>query len=88
MIEGGSSRERLTARLAAFRGEAWLESLIEVLVEASVDYLAGQVEAGVDCVQIFDSWAVDLPRRVRERCASGRSGTSWKACGRGAARCR
>lgn len=67
LIEGGSSRERLTARLAAFRGEAWLQSLIEVLVRASVDYLAGQVEAGVDCVQIFDSWAVDLPDGLRER---------------------
>jgi uroporphyrinogen decarboxylase len=66
LIEGGSSAERLTARLAAFRGEAWLQSLIHVLVEASVDYLAGQVEAGADCVQIFDSWAVDLPDGLRQ----------------------
>jgi hypothetical protein len=37
LIEGGSSAERLTARLAAFRGEAWLDDLIDLLVRASVD---------------------------------------------------
>jgi uroporphyrinogen decarboxylase len=67
LIEGGSSAERLTARLSAFRGEAWLDELIDVLVEASVDHLAGQVEAGADCVQIFDSWAGDLPDGLRQR---------------------
>jgi uroporphyrinogen decarboxylase len=67
VIEGGSSAERMTARLAAFREERWLEALIDVLVAASIDYLAGQVAAGADCVQIFDSWAVDLPDRLRQR---------------------
>jgi uroporphyrinogen decarboxylase len=67
LIEGGSSAERLTARLSAFRGEAWLDDLIDVLVRASVDHLALQVEAGADCVQIFDSWAGDLPDGLRQR---------------------
>ncbi len=35
--------------------------LIELLVEAIVDHLAYQVEAGADAVQIFDSWAGILP---------------------------
>jgi uroporphyrinogen decarboxylase len=67
LVEGGSSTERLTARLAAFRGEAWLDTIIEVLVNASIEYLAGQVAAGADCVQIFDSWAGDLPDGLRQR---------------------
>jgi uroporphyrinogen decarboxylase len=67
LIEGGSSAERLTARVAAFRGESWLDSLIDELVRASVEYLAGQVAAGADCVQIFDSWAGDLPDGLRQR---------------------
>jgi uroporphyrinogen decarboxylase len=67
LIEGGSSAERMTARLAAFREERWLEALIDALVGASIEYLAGQVAAGADCVQIFDSWAVDLPDGLRQR---------------------
>ncbi len=67
LIEGGSSAERLTARVAAFRGESWLDTLIDGLVSASIEYLAGQVAAGADCVQIFDSWAGDLPDGLRQR---------------------
>jgi uroporphyrinogen decarboxylase len=71
LIEGGSSAERLSARVAAFRGVSWLDSLIDRLVSASVEYLAGQVAAGADCVQIFDSWAGDLPDGPRERLCFG-----------------
>jgi uroporphyrinogen decarboxylase len=67
MIEGGSSEERLSARLAAWRREAWLDYLIEVLVESSVGYLSRQIEAGAEVVQIFDTWAIDLPGALRER---------------------
>jgi uroporphyrinogen decarboxylase len=35
--------------------------LIDVLVDASADYLVGQVRAGADVVQVFDSWAGSLP---------------------------
>src|SRR5262245_47334706 len=67
LIEGGSSAERLAARVAACRGESWLDTLVDRLVSASVEYLAGQVAAGADCVQIFDSWAGDLPDGLRQR---------------------
>jgi uroporphyrinogen decarboxylase len=58
LIEGGSSRERPTARLA-FRGEAWLYR-DRGAGAASVGYLAGSSRG--DCVQIFDSWAVRTSR--------------------------
>lgn len=60
MIEGGSSN-RVLARKAAFERQEWFNSLIDVLVEASIEYLAKQVESGVEVLQIFDSWASDLP---------------------------
>jgi uroporphyrinogen decarboxylase len=68
MIEGGASAERRAARTAAHERQPWFEALIELLTEASVDYLASQIEAGADAVQIFDSWAGDLDDGLRERC--------------------
>lgn len=65
MIEGGSS-DRVLARKAAFERLDWFDSLIDVLVEASIEYLAKQVESGVEVLQIFDSWASDLPDLGRE----------------------
>jgi len=41
--------------------------LIDCLVDASVEYLARQLEAGADVVQIFDTWAGSLPPQDFER---------------------
>lgn len=60
MVEGGSSNREL-ARRVAYEGEDWFKELIARLVENSIDYLCLQIEAGADVVQIFDSWAGELP---------------------------
>ncbi len=60
MVEGGSS-ERELARKIAYQKEPWFKELISRLVESSIEYLCTQIEAGVDVVQIFDSWAGELP---------------------------
>ena len=67
MIEGGGSPERLHARLAAMKGEPWLDMLMDRLVAASATYLAKQVAAGAQVVQIFDTWAGDLGDGLREK---------------------
>ena len=61
MIAGGGTAEQAPARLFAYRHPQTFAELIALLVEASVDYLARQFEAGVETVQIFDSWAGVLP---------------------------
>ncbi len=60
MVEGGTSSERASTRLAAYAAEPWLDDLIEKLVESSIEYLGCQIEAGAEVVQIFDTWAGDL----------------------------
>jgi uroporphyrinogen decarboxylase len=60
MVEGGSS-ERELARKIAYQKEPWFKELISRLVESSIEYLCTQIEAGADVVQIFDSWAGELP---------------------------
>jgi len=66
MIEGGSSEGRLVARETAIRRPDWFKELMRRLVHGSVDYLAAQVEAGAEVLQIFESWAGDLPEILQE----------------------
>ena len=61
MIAGGGSADQLPARLFAYRFPDAFAQLIDILVEASAGYLIRQFTAGVDAVQIFDTWAGVLP---------------------------
>jgi uroporphyrinogen decarboxylase len=61
MIAGCGTVDQLPARQFAYRHPDAFTKLIEVLVEASASYLIRQFEAGVDAVQIFDTWAGVLP---------------------------
>jgi uroporphyrinogen decarboxylase len=61
MVEGQGSPDQREARLWAYRDPATFGRLIDLLVEASVEYLSGQVEAGADVLQVFDTWAGALP---------------------------
>lgn len=57
MIAGRGTPDQAPARLASLRDPAFFEALMDRLVEASASYLIGQFKAGVDAVQIFDSWS-------------------------------
>lgn len=61
MIAGRGTADQAPARLFAYRNHALFQELIDRLVAGSVEYLARQVEAGAEMVQIFDSWAGVLP---------------------------
>ena len=66
MIEGGSS-DRTGARTYAFQNPEALDGLIEILTEATIRYLVMQVNAGAQVLQLFESWAENLPEDLFER---------------------
>jgi uroporphyrinogen decarboxylase len=57
MVAGRGTPDQAPARLFAYRDPDLFAELIDTLVEASIRYLTAQFVAGVDAVQIFDSWA-------------------------------
>ncbi|TAK46773.1 MAG: uroporphyrinogen decarboxylase [Xanthobacteraceae bacterium] len=61
MIAGRGTASQAPARLFAYREPDAFAALIDILVENSITYLARQIEAGVDAVQLFDTWAGVLP---------------------------
>ena len=67
MVAGQGSREQAETRRMAYRDPAAFGAIIDALVEATADYLSNQIEAGVDAVQLFDSWSGSLAPREFER---------------------
>jgi uroporphyrinogen decarboxylase len=60
MIAGEGSREQADARRYAYRDPQAFHEIIEAIAAMTVDYLSGQIEAGVEAVQLFDSWSGSL----------------------------
>src|SRR5665213_3082467 len=61
MVASRGTPDQAPARLFAYRHPDAFQHLIDVLAKASSDYLIAQLRAGVDAVQIFDTWAGVLP---------------------------
>ncbi|MCB1501859.1 MAG: uroporphyrinogen decarboxylase [Bauldia sp.] len=88
MVAGRGTTDQAPARVLAAHNPSLFQELIDCLVEASVMSLAGQLEAGADAVQIFDSWAgilgeadfdrwsitpaMEIVRQLRERVPGAR----------------
>jgi uroporphyrinogen decarboxylase len=67
MIAGRGSKEQAEARRYAYRDEQAFAEIIDAIAAMTVDYLSGQIEAGVDAVQLFDSWSGSLSPAQFER---------------------
>jgi uroporphyrinogen decarboxylase len=67
MVAGQGTPDQAPAKDLAAREPQAFQHLIDALVDASVDYLAQQLRAGADAVQIFDTWAGALAGRDFER---------------------
>jgi uroporphyrinogen decarboxylase len=61
MIAGQGTSDQAPARIFAYEQPKVFARLVDRLVENSVNYLEKQFEAGVDAVQLFDTWAGVLP---------------------------
>jgi len=67
MVAGEGSRDQHDTRAMAYRDPAAFQAIIDAIVAVTVDYLAGQVSAGAEAVQLFDSWAGSLAPAEFER---------------------
>ena len=67
MVAGQGSKDHHETRALAYRDPAAFASLFDAIERATVDYLIGQIDAGAEAVQLFDSWAGSLAPDQFER---------------------
>jgi uroporphyrinogen decarboxylase len=60
MIAGQGSREQAEARRLAYADPLRFTDIVDRIEQVTLEYLSGQIEAGADTVQLFDSWAGSL----------------------------
>ena len=65
VVSGGASRNE-ALRFASQEPDGFAR-LIDRIAQASITYLIGQLKAGADVLQIFDTWAGVLPEKEFER---------------------
>ncbi len=61
MVDNHPSKQNHISRSWYYQHPDKFLDLIDILVEASTHYLKKQIEAGVEVIQIFDSWAGSVP---------------------------
>ena len=67
MVAGHGTPDQAPARMMAYRHPEAFAKIIDTIVENSIQYLLGQLKAGADVLQIFDTWAGVLPPREFQR---------------------
>ncbi len=75
MIAGQGSREQAEARQLGYADPGKMDAILDSVAHITVDYLSRQIEAGVDAIQLFDSWAGSLSPAQFERFVIAR--TAW-----------
>jgi len=67
MVAGEGSRDQHETRQLAYGDPGRFSAIIEAIEEVTLPYLLGQAEAGVEAVQLFDSWSGSLAPAEFER---------------------
>jgi len=57
MVAGRGSSDQAPARRLMYQNPEAFQALIDLVTDATIEYLAKQVEAGAEVVKLFDSWA-------------------------------
>lgn len=66
MLDGQGGGFPRTRQLA-YERPGFVRQVLDILTETTVEYLSGQVEAGADCVMLFESWGgIFPPAQFRE----------------------
>jgi uroporphyrinogen decarboxylase len=67
MVAGRGSRDQAEARLKAYADPRAFAAIVDAVAAMTVDYLSGQIRAGAEAVQLFDSWSGSLAPDQFER---------------------
>ena len=67
MVAGEGSRDHHETRALAYRDPEAFQAIIDAIADVTLEYLVGQVEAGAEALQLFDSWAGSLAPAEFER---------------------
>ncbi len=67
MVEGGGSKDKWKSRLWAWKDPQSFDLLLDIISEATIEYLQMQAEAGAEVLKLFESWAEGLPEPFFER---------------------
>ncbi len=67
MVAGQGSRDQAATRRFAYADPGGFGAIVDAVVAMTVDYLSGQIAAGAEAVQLFDSWAGSLAPDQFER---------------------
>lgn len=67
MVAGEGSRDQHDTRSMAYRDPAVFQAIIDAITAVTIEYLAGQITAGAEAVQLFDSWSGSLAPSEFER---------------------
>ncbi|WP_373180654.1 uroporphyrinogen decarboxylase [Mycobacterium marinum] len=57
LVEGGPSRHHARTKAMMLAEPATWHALMTKLTDLTIEFLLGQIRAGVDAIQVFDSWA-------------------------------
>lgn len=66
MVEGAGSKTFSKARGLLYQSPETAHKLLDKITLSTIQYIKGQIEAGVNVIQIFDSWAGILGKEAYE----------------------